>query len=778
MRAAVLRDAMLPDLNDLWRETFGDPDICIAILDGSIDVSHPAFARANLVQHDALGRAANAGQLGREHGTHIASIIFGSHGGPIAGIAPECRGVVIPIYADDGAKVSCSQEDLAKAINEAIRLGAQIINVSGGELARDDAASPELRLAIRNCIDENRVVVAAAGNDGCRACLHLPGAVPSVLAVGAVDARGRPLNGSNWGEIYQIQGIVAPGESIPGAMPGGGVAPRSGTSFAAAIVSGVAGLLLSLQKKRGETPDPFMVREALVRTAQGCAKTGSADCDRLLAGRLNVRGAIEFLTRGFPTMTLSATTPNESHDNLEPSCDLPRREIPGDVDDAPVGAAPSAAPHRPHGPPAETPSAAIGPSSAVSPSSGCGCKGTGQKVYVIGELDIDFVSLARRDSLQANAPGLPRMYGFDNAIENRDALLRYLLGINLREDAEDIRAEVRKAVEQARSGAMVNGNFYDTDSIHWVLKQGECPLYVIRPQGPFAVAAYHQLVIFLIEQTYDSYVTFTNAAVNDECLDSFYPCYGGTQEPLRDSLSHPDAIESAAGGEGAEAEAEAETRLGSAEVVARALTLFNEPRVSASHVAIAGEITGRVRLLTGEEVEVINPVMRGMQNWNTRRLLEVLLQMPALNLPNLNEHVAILALKIISQLYELVRNPGKDPCDRAKNFMATKELFKLALTLANPVFLSMLGVAGPAGQNGGRLEVNAREFLNIALDTLLCKPSRCVRYGSEPYEVELSFYNFANQFMGNAVVSQTIDVSDVVPVPIDTPRVFARRSFR
>ena len=439
-----------------------------------------------------------------------------------------------------------------------------------------------------------------------------------------------------------------------------------------------------------------------------------------------------------------------------------------------------------------------GPVRSVVPSYGCGCKnGAQQKVYAIGELDIDYVSPARRDSIQANAPTLPRGFGFDNSIENRATFLRYLLGIAFRTDA-NVPDDVRRVVEQARQEALLNGNFYDAESVEWVLKQGECPLYAIRPQGAFAGAAYRQLVIFLIEQTFRNYQDFTSQAINEQCLDEFYPCYGGTQRPFRDSLSRPEAVSLVEGAEQERGESQPRSRKrgrreGTAEgqaeptydlgavspeaMINRAFVLFNEPSVSATHVAIAGEITGSVRLFTGEEVEVIAPVMRGMQNWNTRRLIELLIRSLGPNIAGFEAQVTLLALKIVSRLYELVRNPGKDPCDRAKNYLSTKELFNLAVTLSNPAFLSMLGAYGPpVGGDQRQMVIDVRQLLNITLDDLGCKPARCIRYGTEPYEVELSFYNFANQFMGTAVYSQTIDVSDVVPVAIDTPRVFPRRT--
>jgi subtilisin family serine protease len=111
--------------------------------------------------------------------------------------------------------------------------------------------------------------VSAAGNDGCD-CLHVPAALSSVLAVGAMDSQGKPSDFSNWGTAYQSKGLLAPGENILGAKPGGGTDRLNGTSFAAPIVSGVAALLLSLQVQRGKPPDPHGIRKLLLQTATPC----------------------------------------------------------------------------------------------------------------------------------------------------------------------------------------------------------------------------------------------------------------------------------------------------------------------------------------------------------------------------------------------------------------------------------------------------------------------------------------------------------------------------
>ena len=50
-------------------------------------------------------------------------------------------------------------------------------------------ADPLLADVVRQCARQGVLIVAAAGNEGC-ACLHVPAALESVLAVGAMDAAG------------------------------------------------------------------------------------------------------------------------------------------------------------------------------------------------------------------------------------------------------------------------------------------------------------------------------------------------------------------------------------------------------------------------------------------------------------------------------------------------------------------------------------------------------------------------------------------------------------
>jgi cyanobactin maturation PatA/PatG family protease len=282
----------IPGLEKLWAETLGDPGICLAVLDGPVDQSHPSLRFARLSQIPTLiSGSIEPGPAG-QHGTHVASIIFGQHTGPVKGIASRCRGLIVPIFnnGDYGSIAPCSQIDLVRAITQAVQAGAQVINISGGEHSFSGMAHPLLANAIRRCVEQGVLIVAAAGNEGCE-CLHIPGALPAVLAVGAMDAQNRPLRFSNYGRAYRTQGILAPGEDILGAVPGGGTNLQSGTSYATAIVSGVAALLLSLQRKLGQKPDAQIVRAALLETAHACDPTTVPECRPFLAGRLNIPGA-------------------------------------------------------------------------------------------------------------------------------------------------------------------------------------------------------------------------------------------------------------------------------------------------------------------------------------------------------------------------------------------------------------------------------------------------------------------------------------------------------
>ncbi len=258
----------VPGLAELRSRTLGDPSVRVAVLDGPVDLAHPCFDGADLHQSVSLVPGpVEPGRMSR-HGTHVASLLFGQPGSPVAGLAPRTTGILVPIFREtEDAYVP--QLDLARALEQAVIEGAHVVNISGGEPSASAEADLILERVLRSCEQQNVLVVAAAGNDGC-ACLHVPAAVPTVLAVGAQGRDGSPLPSSNWGEGYRSHGVLTLGQSVEGAAPGGGTQRMSGTSIATPVVAGVAALLLSVQRATQGRIDPAAVRDAILATARPC----------------------------------------------------------------------------------------------------------------------------------------------------------------------------------------------------------------------------------------------------------------------------------------------------------------------------------------------------------------------------------------------------------------------------------------------------------------------------------------------------------------------------
>ena len=464
-----------PTLDALWRETQGDPRVCIAVLDGPVDLSHPCFAGADITVLETLASGPAHDGFAARHGTHVASVLFGQPGTSVRGIAPRCRGLIVPVFEGtaEGGVRACSQLDLARGIAQAAAAGANVINISGGQLDPSGAAETLLATTIQNCVEHGVLVVTAAGNDGCD-CLHIPAAVPAVLVVGAMDARGEPLEFSNWGAAYQDRGVLAEGDAVVGAIPGGGVAAAGGTSFATPRVSGLAGLLFSVQLQRGERPDAGAVRRAILETAIGCDELPASDCRRLLKGRLSAVGALNYLTKGQIPMA------NDSH-----------------AASASVEA------------PAPAPVAAAAPQTSAG---GCGCSGcksaAPQLVYALGQLDYDFGTEANRDAFKQLGIEVP---------ENRSEMAAYLTSfdeaaleapeprpVEKKSGKDGYPAELARwqqaTKQRLRAATNLFSNQAHAEQLVWVLKQEERPMYAIQPSGPFAMRTYSRLVEFFDEQ--------------------------------------------------------------------------------------------------------------------------------------------------------------------------------------------------------------------------------------------------------------------------------------
>ncbi|BBX90104.1 type VII secretion-associated serine protease mycosin [Mycolicibacterium boenickei] len=256
------------------------------------------------------------------HGTSVAGLIAGQPGADgFSGVAPEARLISIrqnsPRFSPRAAgadmaeaRVAADVASLARAVVRAADMGARVINISVVTCMPADKHidQNELGAALRYAaVEKDAVIVAAAGNT--------QGGVTTGSACGSNPLSGAPDDPRNWGGVSSVSipswwqpyvlsvgalnatgqpsaftmpgpwvGIAAPGEHISSVSnaPGGGLSnamptdqdkmvPLSGTSYAAAYVSGVAALV------RSKFPDlnARQVVHRLTTTAQGAPRSPS-----------------------------------------------------------------------------------------------------------------------------------------------------------------------------------------------------------------------------------------------------------------------------------------------------------------------------------------------------------------------------------------------------------------------------------------------------------------------------------------------------------------------
>ncbi|RJF67400.1 peptidase [Rhodopseudomonas palustris] len=263
----------------------GDSRIRIAILDGPVDRTHDCFRGARLVPLDTPASAQGGDGPAAAQGTHIASLIFGQPCSSVEGVAPLCRGLIAPIFRGD--RLGARQSDLAHAIGMALDHDAHVIHVSGGLLEGRQPIA-ELIEAVQRCNERNVLIVAGGGRDGCGSLLRRSGAT-RLLPVGAIDRRGRLIGGGD--PSLRELGIAVPSTAVRGAELEGGRGERRGANYAAALVAGVAGLLLGAQTQHGSNPDPGAVGEAMLTSATPRMAPRTSECQRAWIGRANIEAA-------------------------------------------------------------------------------------------------------------------------------------------------------------------------------------------------------------------------------------------------------------------------------------------------------------------------------------------------------------------------------------------------------------------------------------------------------------------------------------------------------
>jgi hypothetical protein len=251
----------------------------VAVIDSGIDGDHPALDGRVAARFDAAG---GQGPAVGAHGTAIAGILAAK--GLLVGVAPaaEVLGVRAFFQGDGGGAEVSSTVILLRALDWAVGQGARVVNMSFA--GPRDAA---IQAAVAAARPRGAILVAAAGNGGPDAAPAYPAAYPEVIAVTATDAQDNLYGDANRGAYIDV---AAPGVDIFVVAPNRGYRHSSGTSLAAAHVSGLVALLL----ERESELQSEAVAGALERAAADLGPPGPDEA--FGAGRVDGAGLMKAAT--------------------------------------------------------------------------------------------------------------------------------------------------------------------------------------------------------------------------------------------------------------------------------------------------------------------------------------------------------------------------------------------------------------------------------------------------------------------------------------------------
>jgi subtilisin family serine protease len=235
-------------------------EVLVAVIDSKIDADHPDLAGAIVEHYDAVGRPEQA----HSHGTGMAGAIA-SHR-KLLGIAPGARILAVHAFSTSTRQSpEATTRQIIAGIEWAMSKGARIINMSFA-----GPYDPMIQLAMRNAAAKGVVLIAASGNMGAKSPPLYPAADPHVIAVTATDETDRLFPQAVRGPHLAV---AAPGVDVAVPAPGNTYQLTTGTSVAAAHVSGVAALLL----ERHPSVDARTVLEVLTSTARNLNPNGRDD---------------------------------------------------------------------------------------------------------------------------------------------------------------------------------------------------------------------------------------------------------------------------------------------------------------------------------------------------------------------------------------------------------------------------------------------------------------------------------------------------------------------
>ncbi|MEO7970852.1 MAG: S8 family peptidase, partial [bacterium] len=236
-----------------WHTSTGAQATVIAVIDSGIDFTHPDLANNEWTNPGPTNEdlhgwdyIADSPTIKDEqgHGTAVAGIIAarGNNADGVSGVMWQASLMSLRVLDNTGTGDIASA---VEAIDYAVAHGAQVINLSWGT----NNSSVALKSAIDRATKRGVVVVCSAGNDGQNidATPYYPASFNSkgLISVAATGNTDQLASWSNWGN--RTVAVAAPGSNILTTQMGGGYWSVTGTSAAAPLVTGVAGLTKSLR---------------------------------------------------------------------------------------------------------------------------------------------------------------------------------------------------------------------------------------------------------------------------------------------------------------------------------------------------------------------------------------------------------------------------------------------------------------------------------------------------------------------------------------------------
>jgi subtilisin family serine protease len=231
-------------------------NILVAIIDSEVDATNPELGGTIVKHFDALGHADKP----HSHGTAIAGAIA-SHG-KLMGIAPSASLLAVRAFDDNPAEAKGTSFAIYKGLQWATDNDARVVNMSFS-----GPPDPALHRMLAAAYEKGIILIAAAGNAGPNSAPLYPAADSNVIAVTATDSDDNLFKLANRGGYITV---AAPGVDILAAAPNESYQVTTGTSVAAAHVSGVVALLL----ERKPSLKPKDVRIILMTSAK---ELGSKD---------------------------------------------------------------------------------------------------------------------------------------------------------------------------------------------------------------------------------------------------------------------------------------------------------------------------------------------------------------------------------------------------------------------------------------------------------------------------------------------------------------------